>query len=86
MKIYQSTLVKFGATWCNPCNQAEKFLAQNHQGQYESIDITENEDIARQYGIKSVPTFITFDSTGDIVDRFVGFNPKQITEAIAKIT
>ncbi|AHY26731.1 putative thioredoxin o [Acinetobacter phage vB_AbaM_Acibel004] len=86
MKVFQNVLVKFGATWCNPCNQAEKFLSSKFQPtQYESIDVTENEDVAKQYGIKNVPTFILFDETGDIVERFTGFNPKQITDSIAKL-
>lgn len=41
MKVFQNVLVKFGATWCNPCNQAEKFLSSKFQPtQYESIDVT----------------------------------------------
>ena len=87
MKVFQNVLVKFGATWCNPCNQAEKLLATKFQPtQYESIDVTENEDVAKDYGIKNVPTFILFDETGDIVERYSGFNPKQITDSIAKLT
>lgn len=85
--IYQNTLVKFGASWCNPCNQAEKFLSTKFKPhQYTSVDVTESEDIAKKYGIKNVPTFILFDPQGDIIDRFTGYNPKQIQEAISKIT
>lgn len=85
MRVFQGTLVKFGATWCNPCNQAEKFLSQHFNGQYESIDITQNEEVAQAYGVKNIPTFIAFGKDGDIVDRFTGFDPSKIRQAISKI-
>lgn len=85
MKVFSGVLVKFGASWCNPCNQAEKYLEQNFKGQYESVDVMTSEDVAQAYNVKNVPTFIAFNKQGDIVDRFTGFNPKAIKEAIAKI-
>lgn len=86
-KVFQNTLVKFGASWCNPCNEAEKFLSKNFQPtQYTSIDVAENEDTAKQYGVRNVPTFILFDESGDVVERFTGFNRSQITQAISKLS
>lgn len=84
--IYQNTLVKFGATWCNPCHQAEIFLQKHYLGKYTSVDVVGSEDIAKAYQIKNVPTFILFDKQGVIRDRFVGFDPTKIAKAIETIS
>lgn len=58
-------LVDFTATWCGPCKMlapiVEK-LADEFEGKVKvgKLDIDESKDIARKYGIRSVPTVMVF--------------------------
>jgi len=53
-------LLKFSATWCQPC----KSLAGNMKNvdfkdvELKEIDIDENLDDAKKYGIRGVPTIV----------------------------
>ena len=53
-------LIKFSASWCQPC----KSLAGNFKHvdmkdvTLKSVDIEEDQDLAKQYGIRSVPTMV----------------------------
>lgn len=83
--MIKNKLIKFGASWCAPCKSASKFLSQFDSDKYLEVDITSDEDLAQKFSVKSVPTFVLVNVNGDEVDRFTGFNPAQIKEAIQKI-
>lgn len=83
--MIKNKLIKFGASWCAPCKSASKFLSQFDPETYQEVDITEDEDLAVKFGIKNIPTFVLLNVNGDEVDRFTGFNPSQIKQAIEKI-
>lgn len=84
--VFKKVLVKFGASWCNPCNQAQKFLDGQHpNGLHTSLDITENEELAKSLGVRSLPTFCLYDSEGVLIDKFVGFDKERINKAINTI-
>jgi thioredoxin 1 len=58
-------LVDFTATWCGPCKAlapiVEK-LADDYQGKVKvgKLDIDESPELARKYGVRSVPTVMVF--------------------------
>ena len=80
-------LVDFFATWCGPCHMIAPILEQvskESNGEYEvyKVDIDQNENLARSYGIMSIPTMILFKD-GQIVDKMIGFRPKnQIVDVL----
>lgn len=85
--MHKNVMLKFGATWCNPCNQASRFLKENVDStKYLEFDVSENEALAKQYGVRNIPTFITLNQNGDIVDSFTGFDRQRIKQAIEKIS
>lgn len=85
--MFKNQIVKFGAAWCNPCTQASKYLKEKFsESQYTEVDVTENEELAQQFGIRNIPTFITFNSNGDIIDTFTGFDKDRINQAVDKIS
>jgi thioredoxin 1 len=55
--------IDFNATWCGPCKLMKPMfdeLAIEYQGKvnFISIDTDKNPEIADQYGVTSIPTFV----------------------------
>jgi thioredoxin 1 len=75
-------LLKFHATWCGPCKSLSMVMENMTTAMpmpVESIDIDANNDIARKYNVRSVPTMVVVDSTGTEIKRAVGMmNEKQL--------
>ena len=76
----KTILVDFFATWCGPCKMLAPVLEQvkdevGDNVEIYKVDIDECMDIAKQFGIMSVPTMIIFKD-GKEVDRLVGLRPK----------
>lgn len=66
-------LVDFWASWCPPCKMTEPLidkLTQEYNGKVKigKINVDQNPRTAAKYGIKGVPTFITF-RYGEIFEK-----------------
>ena len=77
--IKNKVLVDFYADWCGPC----KMLAMEIEKTASEIDIDivkvnvdDEEDIARKYGVMSIPTLILFEN-GQELKKTIGFMPKD---------
>lgn len=73
-------VVDFFATWCGPCKMLSPVMdniANDLQDiKFFKVDVDKNEDIAREYGIMSIPTIIIFNN-GKIVNTLVGLRSKD---------
>lgn len=74
-------LVDFFASWCGPCQMIAPILEQvsrESNGNYEifKVDVDQNENLARTYGIMSIPTMVLFKN-GQPVDKVIGFRQKN---------
>ncbi len=82
------TLVDFFATWCGPCRIQGPILedVKNKVGDAANIlkvDIDQNQALAAQYRVQSVPTLIMFKN-GEAVWRAVGVHQADQLEAKIK--
>lgn len=73
-------LVEFSATWCAPCRSLAAVLeevAADLRGRLSvlTLDVDENLDAARRFGVMAVPTMILF-AEGQAVLRLVGARGK----------
>ena len=70
-----SKILKLSAQWCAPCATMDvqlQTLGTDYESLVEHIDIDKTPDIAKQYGIRSIPTLIKLDDSGKEVGRSVG--------------
>ena len=82
------SMVDFWAEWCGPCRvlgPVIESLSQEYDGQVKvaKVDVDSNQQVAMQYGIRSIPTVMLFDK-GQIVDTIVGVRPKSDYETSLK--
>lgn len=75
-----TVLVDFYATWCGPCKMLSPVLETiKDKIQIIKIDIDQNMDLARSYGVMSVPTLIIFKK-GMPYKTSTGFMAKEQLE------
>ena len=72
-------VLKFSATWCGPCRVLAQTL-KDVEG-ITNIDIEKEQEIARKYGIRSVPTMV-FLKNGKEVHRQSGNMPLSMYNQI----
>jgi thiol-disulfide isomerase/thioredoxin len=68
-------LLKFEASWCNPCKAMDNVLEQvKDLFEITHIDIEgeDSQDMVLEYRIMSVPTIIILNEEGDVDARIVG--------------
>lgn len=76
-------LVDFNASWCGPCQMLKPVLEQLSEDRKDikfiSIDTDKEEELARSFGIMSIPCLILFED-GKEVKKAIGFQSKSNLE------
>ena len=69
----------FTATWCGPCQRFKPIMQEvaNEGHSVQFIDIDSQEDLARQYNVRSVPTVVV-EQDGSEVNRLIGVSTKEV--------
>ena len=74
-------VVDFWAEWCGPCKMVAPILEEIAQEQAGSLaiaklNVDDNPDVARRFGVMSIPTMIVFKD-GQEAARIVGAKGKS---------
>lgn len=79
-------LVDFWAEWCGPCQTmgpiVEELSAELSDMKVCKLDIDKAMEIARQYRVMSIPTFLVFEG-GEVTARTVGEQTKAELKSFA---
>jgi len=79
------TLKDFHAEWCGPCKTQDPILEEikddwGDRFELQRVDVDEEQDVANQYQVRSLPTLIVENDDG-VVERFIGVTQREDIEA-----
>lgn len=83
-------LIDFYADWCGPCKKQDPIVesveenwSDNEEIEFEKVDIDDEERLAQQFNVRSIPTIIILsvseedDESDEVYERFVGVSEEN---------
>ena len=87
LKAEQPVLIDFNADWCGPCQMLGPILEEvakvKNEVKFVSVNIDEDEDLATQYNVFSIPCLVLLEN-GNEIKRNVGFMGKEELESFVE--
>jgi len=75
-------VVDFWASWCGPCKYMDPILEDlekdNVEVTFVKVNVDEQKELASEYNIRSIPTFIFYDGLEVVSDRVSGAIAKAV--------
>lgn len=88
--VNKPTVIDFYADWCGPCRQISPLFEEleseyGDRVQFRRVNVDANEQLAAQYGITSIPTFIFLDAEGRVVSSVTGADSAALQAEVRKL-
>ena len=78
------TVYYFTADWCQPCKKTRPIVEELNRDQmvagFQIIDVDDNPELVKAFGIQSIPTFILFENEQE-KNRIIGGKTKEELES-----
>lgn len=78
------SLKDFYADWCGPCKTQDPILEELEEDfpdvNFEKVNVDEEQDVANEYQVRSLPTLVIENDDAGIVERFVGVTQRDDIE------
>ena len=81
----RSIVVKMTADWCGPCRAIDPFyqsLAKKYDATFTRIDVDDLDDVAAEFSVAMMPTFVVLDRNGKEVGRVAGASEGKLEALI----
>jgi thioredoxin 1 len=80
-------LIKLSAKWCGPCKLMEPVVHKFEQAYphvtVDRIDVDKSPEVAKQYGVSSIPTIIVFNDDNSVKEVVKGLvTLEALTKAV----
>ena len=87
LKSEKTVLIDFYADWCGPCKMlypiVEQFASENEDIKVVKINVDDEQDLAIEYGIMSIPTLVVIKN-GQEANKAVGLISKDEINNLVK--
>ena len=87
IKNNKKVLVDCFAPWCGPCRALapiiDEIASKNDEYTFLKLNVDNASNIARRYGIMSIPTILVFEN-GELREKTVGFKGMEEIEKLIK--
>jgi thioredoxin 1 len=69
----------FSAPWCGPCRMFGPIMEEvSKEIPVQKVNVDDENDLAMQYGVRSVPTIVLVNENGKELSRHVGVQQKSM--------
>lgn len=82
LKADKLVFIDLYATWCGPCRSMERnvfsrqdvgeFMERYFVAAKYDVDQSTGKALAEKYGVRSIPTYLVFDASGELLGRIQG--------------